>query len=235
MKISPPLTQGTLLKRYKRFLADVITPEGVPLTIHCPNTGSMKECIAIGAPVWYSTSPNSKRKYPHTLELVSTPAGDIAGINTHRANALVEEAILKGLVRPLQSVKSLLREVKYGEENSRIDFVVECAREQWFVEVKNVTLKEHGQGYFPDAVSKRGAKHLRELSHLARDGKKALLVYCAQHSGISSVAAATHIDAEYANEFRLALNQGVHCIALQAQMAADEIVLAREIPVSGSS
>lgn len=234
MHFDEKLEQGTLLRRYKRFLADIETEGGQILTIHCPNTGSMKNCLSPAAPVWYSRSQNPNRKYPHTWEIATTPDGHLAGINTGRANALVREALEVGLIPQVPGFDSIQAEVAYGDERSRIDFVatLSCSGEPLYIEVKSVTLCENqNQGFFPDSVSVRGAKHLRELSQLARCGQRALLVYCVQHSGIESVAPARHIDAQYAHAFDEALEAGVEVIALGATLSAEQITLERILPL----
>lgn len=221
-----------LLRRYKRFLADIETTDGQVLTIHCPNTGSMKNCLAPNTPVWYSSSDNPKRKYRHTWEIATTPAGHLAGINTGRANTLVREAIEAGYIAGVAGCDALQAEVVYGSERSRIDFVAKCGDEQTFIEVKSVTLcEQQNQGFFPDSVSVRGAKHLRELGRIARSGKRALLVYCVQHSGIESVAPARHIDALYAQAYDEAVLAGVEVIALGATLSEDHITLDRVLPI----
>ncbi|WP_444901020.1 DNA/RNA nuclease SfsA [Microbulbifer sp. SSSA007] len=230
MKFTPSLQKATLLRRYKRFLADVESSEGEVFTIHCPNTGSMKNCWVEGGACWYSDSGNPKRKYRHTLEITTTPDGALAGVNTGRSNALVEEAIRSGVIGELQGYESLRREVRYGDENSRIDFLLSGDQGDCYVEVKNVTLAEGERGYFPDAVSARGAKHLRELQKLAEDGVRAVLFYCVQHSGIESVEAAHEIDPAYADALDSAVSAGVQVLAYKAQLGASEIVLAQELP-----
>lgn len=232
MHFENPLERGLLIRRYKRFLADVETASGTAITIHCPNTGSMKNCLAPGAPVWYSTSSNPKRKYRHTWEIATTPDGHLAGINTTRANALVREALAAGVVGAVPVIEDLRAEVSYGAERSRIDFVANCAGKQVYIEVKNVTLCEPGgQGFFPDSISTRGARHLRELSKIVEQGHRALLVYCVQHTGITSVAPAAHIDNNYARAFAEAMRYGVEVIALGATISAERIYLNRNIPV----
>lgn len=231
MKFQPPLEEGVLVRRYKRFLVDVTDSKGAALTLHCPNTGSMKNCLAPGQPVWYSKSSNPKRKYPHTWQLTTTPDGDVAGINTMNANGLVEEAIHGGLIPKLNRPEWVRSEVNYGAERSRIDFLVMQDGQQWFVEVKSVTLKQAGRGWFPDSVSARGTKHLRELAGMAQAGHGALLVYCVQHTGICSVSPAAHIDPEYAAAFADALEAGVEVIALKASISATEIRLTEQVPV----
>ncbi|MFA0811885.1 DNA/RNA nuclease SfsA [Microbulbifer epialgicus] len=230
MKFIPQFQQASLLRRYKRFLADVESPEGEVFTIHCPNTGSMKSCWVEGAACWYSDSGNPKRKYRHTLEITTTPEGALAGVNTGRANALVEEAILSGVISELQGYESLRREVRYGDENSRIDFLLSGDQGDCYVEVKNVTLADGARGYFPDAVSARGAKHLRELQKLAESGVRAVLLYCVQHSAIETVEAAREIDPTYADALDSAVSAGVQVLAYKAQIGAEEIALVQPLP-----
>ena len=233
MKLSPPLARGLLLRRYKRFLADITLESGEIITIHCPNTGSMKNCWAEETPCWYSDSGNPKRKYRHTLEITTTPEGALAGVNTGRANALVEEAIVSGVVQELQGYDSLRREVKYGEENSRIDLLLSGEQGDCYVEVKNVTLAEGARGLFPDAVSARGAKHLRELQKLAEAGVRAMLFYCVQHSQIATVEAARDIDPAYAAALAEAVAAGVEVVAYRAELGPGEIRLVEPLPFIG--
>lgn len=235
MKFNPPLQQGTLLRRYKRFLADIETATGELLTIHCPNTGSMKNCWAESTPCWYSDSGNPKRKYRHTLEVTTTPESALAGVNTGRANALAEEAIASGIISELQGYETVRREVRYGEENSRIDLLLSGEQGDCYVEVKNVTLAEGARGLFPDAVSARGAKHLRELQKMAESGVRAVLFYCVQHSGIETVEAAREIDPTYAAALDEAVAAGVEVLAYRAAISAGEIRLERALPFIGGA
>lgn len=230
MKINPALAEGKLLRRYKRFLADVETSAGEIITIHCPNTGSMKNCWEENTPCWYSDSGNPKRKYRHTLEITTTPEGALAGVNTGRANHLVEEAIVSGVVSELQGYPQLRREVKYGQENSRIDLLLSGENGDCYVEVKNVTLAEGTRGLFPDAVSARGTKHLRELQKMVEGGTRAVLFYCVQHSAIDTVEAAAEIDPAYAAALKEAVAAGVEVIAYRAQLSAEEICLREPVP-----
>jgi len=193
----------------------------------------MKNCWAEETPCWFSDSGNPKRKYRHTLEITTTPEGALAGVNTGRANALVEEAIVSGVVRELQGYESLRREVKYGEENSRIDFLLSGEPGDCYVEVKNVTLAEGERGLFPDAVSARGAKHLRELQKLAEAGVRAVLLYCVQHSQIATVEAANEIDPAYAAALEQAVAAGVEVVAYRAELSASEIRLSEPVPFIG--
>ena len=232
------LFPAQLIQRYKRFLADVILPTGETITVHCPNTGSMKNCIHPLSPCWYSTSESIARKYPHTLEIVTTPSGDLAGINTSRSNKLVSDAICNGVISELQGYDNIRAEVTYGNEKSRIDFLLENAGEKCFVEVKNVTLMENkGQGLFPDAVSERGTKHLRELMHMKRDGHRAVLLYCVQHTGIDWVEPADAIDPLYGKTLREAITAGVEVVAYKAEINTEtsSIRLLKKIKVKESA
>lgn len=231
MLFEPPLISATLVRRYKRFLADVVLASGEEITVHCPNTGSMKNCVVPHSPCYLSDSNNPKRKYRYTLELVTTPDGDLAGVNTGRANALVEEAIRAGVVPELAGYQ-IQREQKYGEEGSRIDLLLSRGEERCFVEVKNVTLAEPGgQGLFPDAVSARGAKHLRELMYVRAQGHRAVLFFCVQHTGVNLVSPADDVDAVYGQLLREAAGAGVEIFAVRATLGSCEIKLRELLPV----
>lgn len=236
MKFDPPFRPAILQRRYKRFLADVALEDGSMLTIHCPNTGSMRNCSAPGSRIWFSTSDNRNRKYPHTFEMIEVEGKALAGINTGRANPLVREAIEAGVVTRLGGYRTLRQEVGYGAENSRIDFLLQdhpdAPGRDCYIEVKNVTLgMGDGLGLFPDAVSTRGTKHLRELMHIAGQGGRAVLFFCVQHTGIARVEPAVAIDPAYSRTLREADAAGVELMAWQAEMGPGEIRLARELPV----
>ena len=233
MKFEPALSRGTLIKRYKRFLADVELASGELITIHCPNTGSMKNCNDPGSAVWFSDSGNPKRKYRHTWEIVSVgPEGNfMAGINTGLANKLVKEAIEAGVITELQDFDQLRTEVKYGQENSRIDLLLEQENSQCYVEVKNVTLGEDGIAYFPDAVTERGRKHLRELAAMIEEGHRAVLLFCVQLTGVTEVRPADHIDSAYGETLRKVVAAGVEVLAYQADITPEKITLIKSIPV----
>ena len=231
MKFEPALETATLIKRYKRFMADVKTENGEMLTLHCPNTGSMKNCNDPGSRVWFSDSGNPKRKYPHTWELVEVAGGALAGINTNRANALVKEALEKQVVPSLAGFDSLKSEVKYGEENSRIDLLLQFGDQTCFVEVKSLTLGEGEIGYFPDAVTERGRKHLRELVKMVEQGHRAVLLFCVQHNGVTVAKPADHIDPAYATALRQAHAAGVEVMAWQCDLDENEVTVARALPV----
>ena len=233
MQFDLPLQSARLIQRYKRFLTDIELPDGQQLTIHCPNTGSMRGCLDDVKQVWYWDSGNPKRKYPHTLELIETNSGDYIGVNTGRANSLVKEAISNHRFNFLAH-DSFRSEVKYGTENSRIDFLLDHAEQKTWIEVKSVTLLEQdlgdGKGFFPDAVSTRGTKHLRELMAQVQAGDRAILLYCVQHTGIKTVSVAEHIDKVYAATLEEARAAGVEIRVLAADITTDTITLSREIP-----
>ena len=232
MLFEPALQQGRLQKRYKRFLADIISAEGQPLTIPCPNTGSMKNCLLPDSPCWYWDSANPQRKLPHTLELVTTPSGHLACVNTARPNALVKEAIINGTVTELQDYQQLKTEVRYGEENSRIDILLSGGQQSVYIEVKNTTLLEDdGIGYFPDAVSERASKHLRELMAMVRGGHRGVIFFCVNHTGIERVRPADHIDVTYGRLLREAAAAGVELLAYRSVISAQGIQLKTKLAV----
>lgn len=249
MLFTPPFEQGVLLRRYKRFLTDIRLSDGSEVTIHCPNTGSMKNCLFAGEKVWFSTSDNPKRKYSRTWEQAESDVGHIIGINTGRANQLAEDAIRAGVITELSGYGSLRREVKYGSENSRIDILLSDATDSadttspdstppttpvkpnCYVEVKSCTLLEGGQGYFPDAVTTRGQKHLRELIEMVAAGHRGVLLFVVQHTGIDSVQAAAHIDPDYSALLTKAHNAGVEVIAYRTEMSPSGAFLIKSCPV----
>ena len=231
MKISPAFEEAIFIKRYKRFFADIELSDGSELTIHCANTGSMKNCLTPGQPCWFSRSDNPKRKLPGTLEFITTTGGRLAGVNTARPNKLVVEAIENGVISELQGYDNLRTEVRYGEENSRIDILLEQGETQCFVEVKSVTLEaESKQARFPDAVTTRGAKHLRELINIAKNGDRAVLLFAVLHTGINSVKAAQHIDMKYAELLQKAIASGVEVLVYKAEITPESIALSKRIP-----
>lgn len=233
MRFDPPLEEGRLLRRYKRFLADIETAGGEQLTIHCPNTGSMLNCMSEGCRVWFSRSQDPKRKLPGTWELGKTPHGRLACINTVRANALVEEALRGGVITELAGFTGLRREVRFGEENSRADFRLEFTTGPAWIEVKSVTLgfADSTVAAFPDARTERGARHLRELAAQARAGVRAVQLYCVNLSGIEAVRAAQEIDPAYAAGLREAREAGVEVLAYGAEINSEAIRLVRRLEV----
>lgn len=232
MQFDQILRTGTLLRRYKRFLADVELDDGTRLTAACPNTGSMLGCCTPGSRVWLSASDSPTRKYRHTWELVEV-GGVLIGINTMLPNKLVREAITQGVLAELGGYRSVRGEVPFGAERSRIDLLLQDpARADCYVEVKNVTAAvEHGIALFPDAVSARGAKHLRELMRLTADGRRAVLVYCVQRGDVSEVRPADAIDPLYGRTLREAFAAGVEVLAYRAQITPEAINLCDPIGV----
>lgn len=231
MKISPPFEKATLLKRYKRFLADIRLDSGELLTIHCPNTGSMKNCWAPETPCWFSRSNDPKRKLPGTLEVTTTADGYLTGVNTQRPNKLVREAIENGTIIELQGYDNIRPEVKYGDENSRIDLLLTSGEQRCYVEVKNTTLGVgNGRVLFPDAVTTRGTKHLRELMGMVQLGHRAVLVFCVQHTGAEIIGPADQIDPVYGATLREAIAAGVEVLAYGCQLTPGQIVIDRKLP-----
>jgi len=225
----PPLVAGTLVRRYKRFLADVELEEGGIVTVHCPNSGSMKGCATPGSRVLLSRSPNPGRKYPLGWELVQAD-GFWIGINTGLPNRLTREAIEDGTVGELQGYATIRPEVRYGE-HSRIDLLLESPAGRCFVEVKNVTLVESGLALFPDAVTTRGQKHLQELMRVVREGDRGVIFFTVQRGDGNSVSPADMIDPEYGRLLRLALENGVEALAYRALVTPEEIRLTGRLPV----
>lgn len=234
MKFHPPLIGGRLIRRYKRFLADVILDSGEAVTAHCPNTGSMLGCQDPGSRVWLSRSDNPRRKYCYTWELVETAEGTKVGIHTGRTNALVEEAIRSGAVRELPGYGEIRREVRYGQERSRVDLLLsgDPERSACYVEIKNVTAAvDSGVALFPDAVSARGSKHLRELMAMAAQGDRAVIFFCVQRGDVREVRPADAIDPEYGATLRQALACGVEALAYRARVGPRGIELTTPVPV----
>ncbi|MEE3216077.1 MAG: DNA/RNA nuclease SfsA [Pseudomonadota bacterium] len=225
----PPLVGGTLLRRYKRFLADVRLDDGREVVAHCPNTGSMRAVNVPGARVWLSASDNPARKLAWTWELIELPDGDggsgvsLASVHTGRANRIVEEALVEEKVVELRGYAQLKREAKI--EDARLDFRLDDpARPRCYVEVKQVTLREDdGHGYFPDAVSERGRKHLETLARLASQGERAVLLFLVAHEGIDDVAPAQHLDPGYASTLQRVTGTGVEVLAYRICASRDEL------------
>jgi len=214
------LRKATLIKRYKRFLADVILENGEETTIHVANTGAMTGCATEGDIVWYSTSENKKRKYPYSWEITEKSNGDLICVNTHKANDFVEAAIQHNQIPTLAGYSSLKREVKYGVENSKIDILLTDAKHpDHYIEIKSATLLENKQGYFPDTKTVRGQKHLTELMHMAESGNNATLIFAVMHTGIKSVLPAKHIDKTYADLYEKAKKNNVQMIEYHVPLA----------------
>ncbi len=220
------------MKRYKRFLADVILDDGSEITAHCANTGAMTGCAPANARVWLSVSDNPKRKYPHSWQLVEVTEGELACINTGLTNTLVHEALIENSIAELAGYRECQTEVAYGEEKSRIDFLLSNEDDMAYVEVKHVTLSlEPGEGSFPDAVTKRGQKHLRELIQQVKLGNRAVLLFIIMRTDVTLVTPADGIDAEYGQLLRLAKKEGVEVLAYAAQIDQQGMKIDRPVPV----
>lgn len=234
MDFAAPLVPGTLIKRYKRFLADITLKDGQQITCSVPNTGSMAGLTTPGSRVWLSTSDNPKRKYRHTLELVEAD-GTIVGINTGLPNRLAEEAISKGLISDLKDYATLKREQKYGV-NSRIDILLDDEdRRRTYVEVKNVHfIRKPGLAEFPDSVTARGAKHLVELSAMVAEGHRAIMVYLIQREDCESFSLSRDLDPAYGAAFDAAQNVGVEAYAVRCHVSSKAIVPMAQVPIEGT-
>ena len=229
MKFETPLITGKLIKRYKRFLADVELDDGSVVTAHCANSGSMLSLNVPGSKVWLTPNDNPKRKLKFTWEIIEINKA-LVGINTQHPNRIVADAIAAGEISELTGYENLKREVKYGE-NSRIDILLSSeskpAKPNCYVEVKNVTMKRDlapgAPAEFPDAVTKRGAKHLVELANMVRAGNRAVMFYLVQRNDAKSFTLAPDIDPTYAAEFAKAVQAGVEVVAYGCHITPLEI------------
>ncbi len=227
-----PLVAGTLIRREKRFLAHVLLDDGREVIAHTNNSGSMQGVCEPGRVVWLSPADGPKRKLKWTWEVVHAGPGDVpVGVNTLLPNRLVEEAIADDRVPELTGYTSIRREVRYGSERSRIDLLLEGPPGRCWVEVKNATLVRGDRAYFPDAVTARGLKHLRELQAMVQQGDRAALVFTLQRSDARSVSPADDIDPAYGVELRRAAANGVLLLAWQADVSRTAITLARSLQV----
>ncbi len=224
----PRLLRGTLIRRYKRFMADVRLRNGHIVTAHCPNSGSMLECSEPGRPVYLSRHNNPKRKLKYTWEMIEMP-GSLVGTNTIIPNKLVKASIAAGKVVELKGFDSIRSEVKYGR-NSRIDLLLEKEGLRCFVEVKNCTLVTHGIASFPDAVTARGLKHLVELQNQIRMGDRSVMFYLIQRMDAKLFKPADQIDPAYGKELRKAHQKGVEIVVYDVNIDQDGIRLNKAIP-----
>ncbi len=233
MKFASPLIRVQLIRRYKRFLADVRSPDGGEFTVHTPNTGSMAGCAEPGSFIWIRDAGNPKRKYRYTWELSETVDGTLIGVNTILANHLVREAINDKVIAPLVGYEQIRAEVAYGAERSRIDFLLEDAhRGRCYVEVKNVTASVGEVAIFPDAVSARGTRHLRELGAMVAQGHRGVILFCIQRGDVSAFRPALEIDPLYAETLQQVTAEGVEALAYQAAVDSTEIKLIKPLPVA---
>jgi len=221
MRFEPPLIEATLIRRYKRFLADVRLGDGTELTVHCANPGRMDGCREPGSPVLLSDSRNPKRKLRYTWELVQVGTTWV-GLNTLRTNAIVREAIEAGAIAELTGYPELRSEVKYGE-HSRVDFLLSRGEARCYVEVKNVTLAEGGCAMFPDAVTARGLTHLHELGHRVAAGDRAVMFYLVNREDCDRFAPAAAIDPGYAAGLKDAVAAGVEVLVYAARVRPEGI------------
>lgn len=228
----PSLTSAILIRRYKRFLADVEIATGEILTVHCPNTGAMTGLAEAGMPVWLSHHHNPKRKLAWTWELVETPEG-IACIHSARANAVVDEALSRDVLPELSGFTQYRREVRYGKA-SRADFCLDYAEGPAMLEVKAVTLLgAAGQGLFPDAVSSRALRHLNELEKSVLAGGRSALVFCSLHTAIERFAPAAHIDPHYAKALQQAVASGVEVYGMSVTVTPESIEVSGRLILEG--
>ena len=236
MNFDPLLLQGRFQRRYKRFFVDVILDSGELIVAHCPNTGSMKNCLVDNGLCWLSQSDNPRRKLKYTLEAVTAKHGGMAGVNTGRTNKLVGEALQNGVIDELSGYPVIKTEFRFGKENSRLDFRLgmdnsEEPDQGCLVEVKNLTLGyEEGLGAFPDAVTSRGTKHLRELLVARQQGYRAVLFFCVQHTAIDHVTVAEDIDPEYVSTLREVVDAGVEVLVYSVRMSRGEFAVDCAIP-----
>lgn len=223
MRFPDRLIRGILIRRYKRFLADVRLPDGRIVTAHCTNTGSMLGCNQPGSTVYLSSCDREGRRLPFTWEMVKVGRTWV-GINTLHPNRLVAESVENGVIRELRGYHTIRREVVTAR-GCRLDLRLEGHDGYCFVEVKNVTLALAGAAAFPDAVTERGTKHLKELMRLRRNGHRAAVVFVIQRGDCRYFRPADEIDAEYGRWLRRAINSGVEALPYAARVSAREVVL----------
>ncbi len=235
MRFDPPLVSGTLVRRYKRFLADVVLDDGREVTAHCPNPGSMRTCAEPGWRVWLSPATNPSRKLRWTWEIVLAGAAAVPTlVNTARPNGVVRAAIAASQIPELAGYASIRPEVRYGQ-NSRIDLLLtepQGGRPDCYVEIKNVTLTQ-GDGCvsFPDSVTKRGTKHMLELAKVAEEGKRAVVFFLVSRMDATRMVPADEIDPAYGRALRDAVSSGVEAMAYRAQISEHTLGVGPRIPL----
>ncbi|MBI9055058.1 MAG: DNA/RNA nuclease SfsA [Bacteroidales bacterium] len=227
MIFEKPLTHGRLIKRYKRFLADITLDNGDVVTAHCTNSGTMKSCLENNAEVYLTPVNDPKRKTKFTWEMIKIN-NDWIGINTGNPNKLAYDAVLNGDIEKLKGYTEVKREVKF--EDSRFDVMAKNNSETCFIEVKNVTLKEGKYARFPDAVTTRGKKHLETLMRVKEQGMRAVMLYIIQRSDVEIFAPAKDIDPDYAKTLNKAFKLGVEIIPIQAKVTPEKIEFTKELP-----
>ena len=227
----PDLIEGTLIKRYKRFLTDIRLKTGQDITAHCPNTGTMLTCAQAGQPVYVSYHDNPKRKLKYSWELIKMPTS-LVGINTILPNKLVKLSIENNLIKALEGYDKVLSEVKVGDK-SRLDIMLEKeSGEKCYIEVKNCTLVDNKTAFFPDAVTSRGLKHIKELLKLKEQGHRAIMFYLIQRMDAESFQPANHIDPVYADALQNAFKAGVEILVYDVQITLNGISIRNTIPFS---
>lgn len=232
MNFTSPLIKAVLIKRYKRFLADVLLPNGSQITVHCPNPGAMLGVKDPGSNVWISDSNNPKRKLRYTLELIELKDGTLVGINTNMPNKICEELILSRDFPIFGPFETLRREVKYGE-NSRIDILLEGPKiPRTYVEVKSITMQRQPTRHeFPDGVTERGRKHLDELARMVEAGNRAIMLYLIQRDDGDSFSLARDVDPKYGAAFDDAIAKGVEAYAIRCKISTTEIYAEKLITI----
>ncbi len=227
MKFKERLLQGILVKRYKRFFVD-IKYEGKTITAHCPNSGSMLGLLNSGSNVWFSESNNPKRKLKYTLQIIALKE-KLVGINTHLTNKIVLESLNKKKIQSLSKFNNIKSEAKFAD-NTRFDFLISNNKQKCFLEVKNVTLvRQDSIAEFPDAITTRGTKHLRELINAKKKGYESYILYLIQRDDCKSFKIAEDIDREYKKTFDTALKSGVKILCYDCKLNNEEIIINNQI------
>lgn len=229
MQIPEPRQRGYLVKRYKRFLADIRLSDDTIITVHCPNTGSMKGCSTPGSEVVISKSANMQRKYAWTLEMVKDNKCWI-GVNTSLTNKLVQEGLENGIIDDFGQIDFIQREVKVSSV-SRLDFLIQANGKKCYIEVKNCSLAENGIAFFPDAVTSRGTRHLHELDRLRSSEVDTAVLFCVQRADARSFMPAKLIDPEYTETLVKIYENGVKVLAYQADVNPGSVTITKKIPV----
>ena len=229
MEFTKSLIKGKLVKRYKRFFADIKVNKEI-VTAHCPNTGSMKGLLDEKNDVWISKSENPKRKLKYTLELIKAKK-NLVGVNTHLANKIVHHGLSNNLISELKNSRNIKAEVFFNTE-TRFDFLIEKNQSKIFLEVKNVTLsREENIAEFPDAITSRGSKHLKTLIDATNDGYKAYLLFLVQVEKMKYFKIAKDIDSEYYQNYLLAKKSGVKFLAYRCKISSKKIEIEKKLKI----